>query len=216
MWDRFPFCVQRGLKVMARKVGTSVLAHPCLYILIDPSFVLCSCQSHQRQLLIHFYAADQEPTKLSPVAWAGLVAILLVVSLAVTSKQATSAFQWQGWRRQLRDDAQHHALMEQQDAERFTPAQLAQLNKLRARFLQEGGLSTGPWRVRHCTCPASGSAVAPHACHGLVWLLHSLTRQRIIPCLPSDLKALTSMSIHIGQLSFWQYSCAPVKVPSFV
>ncbi|CAL8465464.1 g5000 [Coccomyxa elongata] len=81
--------------------------------------------------------ARKEPTKLSPVAWAGLVTILLIVSLAVTSNHATSPFQWQSSRRQLRDNAQHHALMEQQDAERLTPAQLAQLNRLRARFLQE-------------------------------------------------------------------------------
>lgn len=58
------------------------------------------------------------------------------------SKQGTSAFPWQGWRRQLKEDAQHHALMEQQDAERFTPQQIKQLNALRARFLQEGGTST--------------------------------------------------------------------------
>lgn len=68
----------------------------------------------------------------------------MIVSLAVTSNHATSPFQWQSWRRQLREDAQHHALMERQDAERLTPAQLAQLNKLRARFLQEGQPSALP------------------------------------------------------------------------
>lgn len=76
--------------------------------------------------------------RLSPATWAGLAAILLIVGLAVTSTQGPAGSRWPGWRRQLRADAAHHALMEQQDTANLTPAKKAQLDHLRARFLQQG------------------------------------------------------------------------------
>jgi hypothetical protein len=79
----------------------------------------------------------QEPVRITPATWAGITAILLIVGLAVTSSQGPSS-RWHGWRRQLRADAAHHALMEQQDSTHLSDAKRAQLQKLRARFLQEG------------------------------------------------------------------------------